>query len=153
MVEAQAPESSRKGGFVCRTHASTRVVLAGRMGPGEWERHGAAPNGFLASRTRTVGKSRPQHRAACGWYPLLRSRGEGFPRQPGKPPLTLPWGRRRHLKLAACKTLAIRPGHERPLAAQARRTPGPNDHKSQAFLEKLRLDYQLSIYRDCNARL
>ena len=41
----------------------------------------------------------------------------------------------------------------RPLAAQARRTPGPNDHKSQAFLEKLRLDYQLSIYRDCNARL
>ena len=34
MVEAQAAESSRKGGFVCRTHASTRTVLARRMGPG-----------------------------------------------------------------------------------------------------------------------
>ena len=47
MVEAQAAESSRKGGLVCRTHASIRAVLAGRMGPGERERHGAAPNVFL----------------------------------------------------------------------------------------------------------
>ena len=46
MVEAQAAESSRKGGLVCRTHASIRAVLAGRMGPGERERHGAAPDGF-----------------------------------------------------------------------------------------------------------
>ena len=70
MVEAQAAESSRKGGLVCRTHASIRAVLAGRMGPGERERHGAAPDGFLASRTRTVGKSKgnalPKGRAGVG---------------------------------------------------------------------------------------
>ena len=29
------------------------------MGPGERERHGAAPNGLLKTRTRTVGKSAP----------------------------------------------------------------------------------------------
>ena len=40
------------------------------MGPGERERHGAAPDGFLASRTRTVGKSKgnalPKGRAGVG---------------------------------------------------------------------------------------
>ena len=74
MVEAQAPESSRKGGFVCRTHASTRTVLA-RMGPG-----GA---GAVRGRTERPPQdsnpnsweigARNEGPRAGGWCPLLRS--------------------------------------------------------------------------------
>ena len=67
MVEAQAAESSRKGGFVCRTHASTRTVLAQRMGPG-----GAGAVRDRAERfprdpeAEQLGNRRPQRRISEG---------------------------------------------------------------------------------------
>ena len=101
MVEAQAAESSRKGGFVCRTHASTRTVLAEGPG-GAGAVRGRAERSPQDSNPNSweIG-ARNEGPRAGGWYPLLRSRGEGFPRQPGKPPLTLVWGRRRLLEPAA----------------------------------------------------
>ena len=82
MVEAQAAESSRKRGFVCRTHASTRTVLARRMGPG-----GA---GAVRGRTESSPQDSnpnsweiaPATKGAGGWC-LLRSRGEGSRGSPG----------------------------------------------------------------------
>ena len=61
----------------------------------------SGPRRTVSSRLEPeqLGNRRPQRRAARGWVvssPPISWRG--LPRQPGKPPLTLPWGRGRLLK-------------------------------------------------------
>ena len=75
MVEAQAAESSRKGGFVCRTHASTRTVLARRMGPGGAGavRGRAEPSPQDSNPNSWEIGARNEGPRAGGWCPLLRS--------------------------------------------------------------------------------
>ena len=84
------------------------------MGPGERERHGAAPDGFLASRTRTVGKSAPATKGRARVGGVLSSdlvaRAPAAAREAsadaslGPEKALQTWGEG---QLAACKTLAI----------------------------------------------